>query len=1068
MRKIYTILILLSFSALLYSQKTITGRVEDKESGGALPGVSILVQGTTRGVISDLEGNYTIEVSEGDVLMFSFIGYITQEFTVTNQTEINVILSPDLQALEEIVVIGYTTQKKSLVTGAISKVDAEDLNKNQVRIEQALQGKTAGVNIMQESGSPGAGLTVRIRGTSTNGNSDPLFIVDGMRTSGIEYLNANDIESVEILKDAASAAIYGAEAANGVVLVTTKKGKKISVEEGEVRESQIQYSFNYGIQQIARKNEVLNAKQYATFYREGLRHEIQSNYVGIDIPDVLLERNINAKYPFNPDTLGAGTNWLDEIYTVAPQQEHNLSIMGGSDNTSVFASGSFLNQDGIVGGSKANFKRYTARLNVNHEANNWLSFGGIVSFTHFKRTQIDENNEFGGVISNAMNIDPLTPVYVDDTSLFPDKYKAQIYDNIDDIENSSLRAPGNKGYYGMSPYVQNEIRNPVAQLDNKHDRWYTDKLLGNINASIKPIKGLVLKSAFDIDLAYGNKLLWTPRYYYHSINFNYTSSTKQENNRWFTWQWENIATYSKQIEKHNVMLLGGMTVRDYSFHFLSGLGENLQEESWNFAVLDAVLSDSTRAAAGGRRDEDNRLLSYFGRVQYNYDEKYMVDLVLRSDASSKLSKKNRTQYFPSVSLGWTVSNEDFWTAAQVNFLKLRLSWGQNGTIQSLDNFGYVSLIKSDAESSYYLSGGSKLTGSEPEALSNPDLVWETSQQTDIGLDVRFFNNRLSLTTDFYLKKTIDLITDAPIPEYVGNKKPKANAGEITNRGVETELIYKSALGDLSFDIGANAAFNENEVTSLDNTLLGTNLGTLGALSRSDKSKPIWYFHGFHADGIFDSFDEINAYVDTAGDLIQPLAIPGDVKFRDVNGDGEITEDDKGMIGSPHPDWIFGMFANLYYKNFDFSISFNGTLGNDVYYGAYRTDLNNNNKPLFFYEDAWTPDNNTDLWPRYSVTDNNNNFSHNSLLVFNGSYIRLQNLELGYTLPMNISQKAKIKKLRLYVSGKNLFILTKYPGSDPEIGNSSDSNTDKDKKSIGIDRGLFPKSRIISFGLHLTL
>jgi TonB-dependent starch-binding outer membrane protein SusC len=1063
MKRFLTLTTFLCFAFFLYGQeRTVTGVVTDANTNEPLPGVSIVLKGTVKGVTTDLDGNYTINVEKGQELTFSYMGYLNETVTIDEQSIVNISLIVDMQNLDEVIVIGYGTQKKSLVTGAISKVDGDDLNQNQARVEQSLQGKTAGVNIMQESGAPGALLSVRIRGTSTNGNANPLFIVDGMRTTGIEYLNANDIESVEILKDAASAAIYGAEAANGVILITTKGGSQKG-------QSVINYNFSYGIQQPGKIAEVMDAQQYATYYREGLRNEILSNYEGIDIPDALMTRALDNAYSFNPDTMGAGTDWLGEIFQTAPMTEHNLSFSGGNETTSVFASGSFFNQDGIVGGSKSNFKRYTARLNVDHKAKDWASIGTNISYTHFERTEIDENNEFGGVISNAMNLDPLTPVYYSDTSMFPEKYKQQIYDNFDDIDNSSLKAPGDLGYYGMSTYVQNETANPRAQLDNKHDVWTTDKLLGGANLRIMPIEGLTVKSDYSIDLSIGNSMKWKPEYYYHSVNYSYLSTTQHEVYQWFTWQWENTATYTKQFGDHNFMFLGGMTLRDYNFQYLSGKGEGLQEETWNFAVLDAVLSDSTKAAASGRRDEDNRLMSYFGRVQYNYQEKYMVDLVLRSDASSKLSKENRTQYFPSVSVGWVLSNESFWNVPVVNFVKLRASWGQNGSIQTLDNFQYVSLIKSDAASSYYISGGTKVTGSEPEALSNADLVWETSQQTDIGLDLQFLRNKLSFTADYYNKKTIDLITEGTVPEYVGNVKPKENAGDVTNTGVEMEISYRNVAGDFSYNIGLNAAYNKNEVTTLATPLIGQNLGTTGAVTRSEEGEPIWFFYGYETDGIFDSFDDVRAYTNEAGELIQPAAIPGDVRFKDLNNDGVIDELDKTNIGSPHPDWIFGFNLDFSYKNIDLSIFFNGTLGNEIYYGAYRTDLTGNNKPLYFYENAWTLDNPTsDKFPRYTVTDNNGNFSHSDLFVFDGSYLRMQNLELGYTLPSKITDKAKINSLRFYVSARNLFVITTYPGSDPEIGNSADTDDDKTMKSIGVDRGLFPKSKVFTFGLNLTL
>lgn len=1064
MRRILTLIISLCFALVTFGQeRTVTGTVTGGDSNETLPGVSVIIEGTTVGTITDIDGNYQIKVpanmSLDEVnLVFSYVGYLKESIPVNNQSTIDVVMVADIKDLDEIVVVGYGVQKKSLVTGAISKVGSEQLEQNQVRIEQALQGKVAGVNIIQESGSPGAGLTMRIRGTGTNRNSNPLFIVDGMRTGGIEYLNPNDIESVEILKDAASAAIYGSEGANGVVLITTKSGKKGA--------SEVSYNANFGIQEAKNRHEVLNAEQYATYYREGLRQEIKNNYRELEIPDELLNNLINASYPFSPDTLGVGTDWMDEIFTIAPMQEHNISITGGSEKTSVFFSGSYYNQDGVVGGDKSNFERITSRLNVDHEVKDWLKVSGRVSYTHFDRLEIDENNEFGGVISNAMNIDPLTPVYYEDTNGFPAKYINQIRANFDNYENSSLKAPGDKGYYGMSKYVQNEVRNPRAQMDNKHSTWAQDKLMASASATIEPIKGLKLKSVYDIDLAYGTNKYWNPKSYYHSINYNFTSNTGQYNERHFTWQWENILTYSKQFDLHNITLLAGTTAREYSFNYLSGFGEGLQEESWNFAVLDAVLSDSTPSAAGGgNRNWDNKLLSYFGRAQYNFAEKYMIDATLRSDASSKLSASNRTQYFPSVSLGWVVSQESFWNVAPINFMKLRFSWGQNGSARSLGSFEYVSTISSTAEASYYISGGTRLAGAEPTALSNSELVWETSQQTDIGLDIRFLENRLAFTTDVYFKKTIDLITTANFPEYVGNNKPSANAGDVLNKGIEMELDYKNSLGEVFYNVNFNAAYNKNEITSLDGIYQGANLGTLGALTYMEEGMPVWYFRGYETDGMFNSFDEIEAYVGDDGEMIQPAAYPGDVKFIDRNGDGAITEDDKTMIGSPHPDWTLGLNGSVNYKGFDFSFALQGVFGNEVYYGAYRGDLTNNNKPTFFYENAWTPEEMSQDFPRFTVNDNNNNFSFNDLFVFDGSFVRLQNIELGYSLQPSILNKINVKKVRVYVSGKNMFVISDYPGGDPEIGNSNGGDY---KTSIGIDRGMYPRPRILSFGLNITI
>jgi TonB-linked SusC/RagA family outer membrane protein len=1060
MKKGILLSLTLLFCTVAFAQeRTISGVVTDSTDGKTLPGVNVYVESTTIGTSTNIDGKYQLEVpEETKQLVFSYVGYQEQIVNINDRTRINVQLVPTVESIDEVVVIGYGTQKKSLVTGSISKVSVDDLTQDQSRIEQSLQGKTAGVNIMQESGSPGGDLTIRIRGTGTNRNANPLFIVDGMRTDGMEYLNPDDIESVEILKDAASAAIYGAAAANGVVLITTKSGKS--------GESKVNYNYSYGLQSAANTIDVLNAKQYATYFREGRRHEILSQYPpGTNIPEELMNTLIDKAYPFNPDTLGTGTDWMNEIFQVAPMEQHNLSIQGGTEKTKVYSSASYLNQDGIVGGSKANFNRITARLNLDHEVKDWFDIGTNISFTHYKRKELNENNEFGGVISNAMAIDPLTPLYVDELDDLPSKYLQQIENNIDNPENSSLRAPGDKGYYGMSRYVQNEIANPVAQINNDHGRWTQDKVVAGFFTNIEPFKGFSIRTTYDIDMAYGTYQEWTPQYFYHAVNNNYLTSTTQTTERWFTWQLENVAKYNMEIGDHSMNFMAGMTNRDYRHYLISGRGEVMQEESWNFATLNSTLSDTVRRAASGYRDE-SRLLSYFGRVQYNYQEKYMLNATFRADGSSKLALGNKFRYFPSVSVGWVISNEDFQIPDYINFLKLRASWGRNGNIGSLGNFEYVSVVRSNAETSYYLSGGTKLTGAEPVQIANPDLVWESSDQIDVGLDVYLFDSQITFSADYFKKTTIDLITEGPIAYYVGNNPPSSNAGDIVNQGVELELGFKKRIGDFSLDIKALASSLKNEVTYIGNeasSIRGANLGTTGEITRSEEGRPIWFFYGYEADGIFNDREEVSNYTNDDGELIQPNAIAGDIKFKDINEDGKISEADKTMIGNPHPKWNLSLNSTLTYKNFDLNLFFNARLGADVYFGAYRTDLNMNNKPEFFYDEAWTPDNKSADFPRLTAGDSNpGNFSHNSMFVFDGSFLRLQNVELGYTLPDKLMGKAGIDKLRIYLSGENVFLLSKYPG-DPELGNSGGVYGN----SIGVDRGLYPRARVISFGANLT-
>ncbi len=1060
MKHLLTFLFLLFIPLSIFSQKLIKGTVVD-ENGYGIPGVNIYIKGTTTGTISDLDGKYTIEVPDEDaVLVFSSIGYVQKEIPVADKTTVDVQMDVETKELEDIVVVGYGTQKKSLVTGAIAKVESEDITKTaSLRTEQALQGKTSGVMIAQQSGSPGAGMTVRIRGTGSNSGADPLYIVDGMRTGGIEFLSPNDIASVEILKDAASAAIYGAEGANGVVLITTKTG-------GKDKKGQITYDSYYGVQDMVSDFEVLDAHRYVEYFREAVAWETEvaiRNAVP-DIPQDYIDRKITDSWEKNnlmePDSVPHNTDWLNEIFQQAPIQSHHLTASGGSENSSYLISGSYFSQDGVVGGSNANFKRYTARFNGDHKINDWLNVGARVSYTHFTRRDVNENNEFGGVIGNAISLDPLTPLYYNDSSEIPEVYKG----------NEGYVKDEN-GYFGMSTRVRNEIRNPVAQMHIDHSKWTTDKLLGSGFAEIKPFKGFTFKTKFDIDLAYGTNDNWIPVYYFHSSSEKELSEVNKSINRWRTWQFENYFTYTNSIGDHNFSILGGMSARDYQYTSLFGKKEDMVEESDDYAYIDFATSDTTKNASGGGVDQ-NRLLSYFTRGTYDYQGKYLLNATLRADGSSLFGPDNKFGYFPSVSLGWVVTREDFWTIPAVNFLKLRASWGQNGSLSNLGAFQYVSLITYQARN--YISGTDQLiSAAEPEAISNPALQWETSEQTDIGLDFGFYNNKISLAVDYFRKETKDLLFQGGVPDYVGNSAPWINAGNVRNQGVEIELGIRKKTGDFHYDFSLNASKLNNEVVAAPEFLDGANLGTTGAITRFDEGYPVWYFYGYETDGIFQDTAQVSNYVNSDGAQLQPSAIPGDVKFVDKNGldslgnetgqpDGIINDADKTYIGSPHPDWTFGATINLEYKNFDFSMFIQGVTGNEIYNGVHRTDLVSNNKPVKFYEDRWTPDNKSNDWFRATYEDANRNFRPSDLFIEDGSYVRLKNIQLGYSIPLRYLQKAKMRKLRIYISAQNLFTLTKYSGMDPEIGETAGA------RSIGVDRGFYPASRIIMGGLSLTL
>ncbi len=1060
MRHFIILAFLLLLPIAVFAQKSVSGKVTD-EQGSGIPGVNIYVKGTTTGTISDIDGNYSIEVpDEESILVFSYVGYVKQEIPVRDKSEINVSMKSDPTELEDVIVVGYGTQKKSLVTGAIAKVEGSEIAKtSSLRAEQAIQGRTSGIMVAQESGSPGAGMTVRIRGTGSNEGADPLYIVDGMRTGGIEFLNPNDIASIEVLKDAASAAIYGAEGANGVVLITTKTGSK-------EQEGTITYDYYYGMQQVSHSFDVLSAPLYTEYSREAIAWETEMAIRKLvpDIPQDFIDRRIQRSYEkkefMEPDSVPYNTDWLGEIFQPAPMQSHQITASGGNDKSTYLISGSYYNQDGIVGGADARFTRYTARFNGDHEVNNWLSLGSRINFTHFTRRDINENNEFGGVIGNAISLDPLTPLYYDDISEIPEVYKG----NEGYVQDEN-------GYFGMSTRVRNEIRNPVAQMHIDHSKWTTDKLLGGVYADFNLFKGFTFKSKFDIDLAYGTNDDWIPVYYFHSSSEREISEVNKEIQRWRTWQLENYFTYEGNIGDHNYTLLGGMSNREYYYTNLFGKKEDMIEESDNYAYIDFATSDTTKNASGGGVDE-NRLLSYFTRGTYSYADKYILNATLRADGSSLFGPDNKFGYFPSLSLGWVVSRENFWDIDLMNYLKIRASWGQNGSLSNLSPFQYVSLISYEGRN--YLSGNDQLIkAAEPEAISNPGLQWETSEQTDVGLDISLLDNRITFALDYFSKITKDLLFEGGVPDYAGNSAPWVNAGNVKNSGLEVELGLRKKTGDFNYDLKLNVSKLHNEVVSAPEFLAGANLGTSGAITRFDEGYPVWYFYGYETNGMFQDTAQISNHTNAEGKQLQPSAIPGDVIFVDNNGldslgnstgkpDGTINEADKKYIGSPHPDWTFGVTMNLYYKNFDFSMFIQGILGNELYNGVHRTDLVTNNKPEYFYDERWTPDNPTNEWFRATYSDANRNFRPSDLFVEDGSYLRMKNIQLGYTLPDNMLNFAKVKKLRIYISAQNVFLLTNYRGMDPEIGATQGAN------SIGVDRGFYPKSRTFMGGISLTL
>jgi TonB-dependent starch-binding outer membrane protein SusC len=1022
MKKIILLNLMLLGFMLCQAQSRITGTVTDANNE-SLPGAYVLMKGTDRGTITDFDGGFSLDASSNDVLVISYIGYITKEVQIGTQSVINVILIEDITSLQEVVVIGYGSQKKKVVTGAIASVSAEQITSTPVlRVEQALQGRTPGVQVTNLSGQPGEAPTVRIRGTGTTGNSNPLYIVDGLPVGGIDYLNPGDIESMDVLKDAASAAIYGARAANGVVLITTKSGTK-----GKLS---VSYSGYLGIQNVARKIEMLNADQYKIMMNEGARNA-----------GLTEEFDLN-EIPSND------TDWQEELFqNNTPMSSHQISVSGGGEKSTFASSISKFSQQGIIGGGKSQFDRYSVRLNSNHKVNKMFSFGNNLAYTHIIRRGIGSNQSFNGAFSSALNMDPLTPVYETDGDILA----LPPYSNQPVVTNG-----GN--VYGISNYVGAEVVNPLALLETQHPESRVDKLVGNIYGELEPIEGLKYKTSFGIDLAYVLNDDFRPLFYLNGAQNNTEkTSVNKSIERYFTWQWENTITYSKKIGDHNIGGLIGVSALEANFENLTGFNSKVPTSDPDNVYLN-LATDTAWVSTGGASQA--ALYSTFGRITYDYKDKYSFTGIIRRDGSSKFGANKRFGIFPSVGFAWIASDEVFLQnrLGPINLLKFRVSWGVNGNQEIGDN-QFVSVID---KTRGYTFGGGRIVGSSPLYIENQDVQWEESKQLDIAVDMGLIENKLTITIDYYKKTTEKLLEIISIPGHVGNNPPVVNAGSVENKGIELAINWRENRGDFNYSIGLNGAYNKNTMTQISNeekVLPGASWAIAGQVTRAEQGFPIAYFWGYKTAGIFQNQTEIFQHINSNGDVLQPNAKPGDVRFVDVNGDGVINPDDRTKIGNPTPDVTYGFNASVDYKGIDFSFLFQGTIGNDVFNGMQRQDLRYTNRPTSIL-DRWNGEGTSNTVPRYTWIDTNNNYRVSDLYIENGSYLRLKNIQIGYSLPESILDKIGASKCRFYVSAENLFTITKYTGADPEIGALSSFD-------IGIDRAIYPQARTFRLGATLT-
>lgn len=1050
MKKLLSVLFLLSFTlAAVYAQNIqIKGTVVSGTDNEPLPGVNVVVKGnTSTGTITDFNGTFTLSAPADAILSISYIGFKSQEIAVKGHKDIKIVLQEDSETLDEVVVVGYGVQKKSVVTASIAKVSADDLASTApVRMDNALKGLASGVTVTSSSGQPGAAAQIRVRGVGTirteNGAADPLYIVDGMPLEGgLDYLNPNDIASIEVLKDAASGAVYGARAANGVILVTTKTGK--------IGKTKVTYDFSYGWQSAWKKRDVLNASEYALMINEGA-----------------INAGIAPKFS-DPYSYGQGTNWQDEVFNNnAPMMNHQVSVSGASEKVNYLFSLGFYTQDGIVGGNfdRSNYERLTLRSNTQYtlfdesKERNWLNSLKVtsnLSYARIKSTNFDDNSTWGTPLGSALALSPILNVY-DETE---EAIKAQFDKYGTTAEYTPVYDPRNGKLFSI-PGEFGEMSNPIAKLSLPGDKHWSHKFVANFSAELQLWDNLKFKTSYGADLSFWGYDGYRPLYYLRSGESSTQSSAYSRKEDGTVWQLENVLMYDKSIDKHSFSVLLGQSAKKSSGSYLYGSRNNITNYSRPYIDASTGLAANADRDAAGAPSVDATLASIFARASYNYDERYMLQVTVRRDGSSRFGSNNHYAVFPSFSLGWNLTNEKFMNK-RPNWLtttKIRLSWGKNGN-ENIGNFKYT-VLTSPGNNAIFGSSENVINGVKASGLANPDLKWEESEQLDFGLDFGFFNNALTFTADYYKKKTNGMLMEMNIPFYVGEAKPIGNVGKMENSGIELEAAYKFRVSDWNFRVSANASYLKNKLIEYGNESGWENLDSFqgtGDISRAENGKPFPFFYGYKTAGIFQNTDEVKAYKNDKGELLQPTAVPGDVRFVDVDGNGIIDANDRTDIGKGMPDWTFGFNLGVSWKNFDLNMMWQGTAGNDIYDATRRTDIATSNLPSWMLN-RWTGEGTSNRIPRF-VQGDNVNWQSSDLYVYDGSYLRLKNIQLGYTLPAALTQKVFISSLRFYVAAENLFTFTKYHGFDPEISSGG--------TSLGIDYGVYPQARVWTIGASLS-
>lgn len=993
----------------------VKGKISDLK-GESLIGATIGIKGGKNLTVSDVNGNFSVSVPENAILVISYVGFETQEIAIAGKTEINVVLKEQGGNLNEVVVVGYTTQRKKDLTGAVSLVSSKDINGLPVGgVDQILQGKAAGVAVTQNTGAPGDGINIRIRGVGTINNNDPLYIVDGVPTKdGINEISPNDIESINILKDASSAAIYGARASNGVVIVTTKRGVS-----GKAKLSVNAYT---GVQTATNLIKMANTAQYVSAFNTAAINDGRNT-----ISDSLAR------------TL-SDVNWLNEVLRPAPVSNASLSVSGGNENSQYIVSGNYFSQDGLI--KNSSYNRFNLRTAVSSTLSKYLKIGTNVNLAYSKTRKVGTSGDgytgaAASIVRYALFRTPGTPVY-NANGQFVDLPKQ------DPSVNGNFLGDG---------------VNPVAAADASNNNTYGYTVLGDAYVEVSPVKGLKIKS--DIGL---NLILTDYKQFFETFGidrfFNSPSSLAQSHSNELNYNWTNTATYDLTLGKSVFNFLAGSELIKQDIQALSASRNGFVNQTPNFQYLDNGASASQQ---NGGNESHFALSSLFGSIHYQFNNKYLASVSYRYDGSSQLSPSSRYQGFASGSLGWRIDQEDFMKNIKpISTLKLRAGLGQLGNEQSIGNYPYVSLLSGGF---YYPFGGTSTQGYSITSKGNPNVRWESSTQQDAGLDIGLFENAILLSADYYVKKTSNMLLFLPLPTSGGNGgNPAVNAGNVTNKGIELELSYKKTINNnLTYSLTGNLATVNNKVTALAN-------GTPIANGRIDNNyyatltavgHPIGSFYLLQQEGIFQNTQQIFTHAYQG-----PGIRPGDVMYKDVNGDGVIDDKDRSFVGSPIPKFTYGLTGNVQYKNFDLSIFFQGVSGNQIY-NQVLTDIEGFYRPFNITErvatQSWNGPGSSNTFPLLSWTDGNNNKMPSTRFLESGSYLKLKNVQLGYKLSSKTLQQLKISSLRVFVSGQNLATFTKYTGLDPEQYNNS--NNGNSVTAVGIDWGTYPSARTITVGVN---